>query len=98
VLSTLQGVQEAKFNAVEKIVDGEPVSELHWDSFELVSPGQLSPEEYDGFVRDTVNFLEYVGEPVKAKRESLGVWVILFLLVFTALAYLLKQEYWKDVK
>jgi len=98
VLSALQGVQEAKFNAVEKIVDGEPVSELHWDSFELASPGQLSPEEYDGFVRDTVNFLEYVGEPVKAKRESLGVWVILFLLVFTALAYLLKQEYWKDVK
>ncbi|MEY2715529.1 MAG: Cytochrome family, partial [Planctomycetota bacterium] len=25
-------------------------------------------------------------------------WVILFLLVFTGLAYLLKQEYWKDVK
>jgi ubiquinol-cytochrome c reductase cytochrome c1 subunit len=39
-----------------------------------------------------------VGEPVKAKRESLGVWVILFLLVFTTFAYLLKQEYWKDVK
>ena len=98
VLSALQGVQEAKFKAVKKVVDGETVAEQHWDSFELTSPGQLSPEEYDGFVRDTVNFLEYVGEPVKAKRESLGVWVILFLLVFTGFAYLLKQEYWKDVK
>jgi len=98
VLSALQGVQEAKFNTVEKVVDGKAVTELHWDSFELTTPGQLSPDEYDAFVRDTVNFLEYVGEPVKAKRESLGVWVILFLLVFTGLAYLLKQEYWKDVK
>jgi ubiquinol-cytochrome c reductase cytochrome c1 subunit len=98
VLSALQGVQEAKFKTVETVVDGQPVTELHWESFELSSPGQLSPDEYDAFVRDTVNFLEYVGEPVKAKRESLGVWVILFLLVFTTFAYLLKQEYWKDVK
>ena len=89
VLSSLQGVQTAKFS------ESEPIQ---WESFELVEPGQLSPEAYDDFVRDTVNFLEYVGEPAKAKRQSLGVWVILFLLVFTGFAYLLKQEYWKDVK
>jgi ubiquinol-cytochrome c reductase cytochrome c1 subunit len=58
----------------------------------------LTPEQYDEFLRDTVNFLEYAGEPVKAKREALGVWVMLFLLVFTALAWLLKREYWRDVK
>ena len=98
VLSALQGVQEAKFAVVEKTVDGEKVAESHWESFELATPGQLSPEEYDAFLRDTVNFLEYAGEPAKAKRQSLGVWVILFLLVFTGFAYLLKQEYWKDVK
>ena len=89
VLSSLQGVQTAQFS------EGEYPQ---WDSFELVEPGQLSPEAYDDFVRDTVNFLEYVGEPAKAKRQALGVWVILFLLVFTGFAYLLKQEYWKDVK
>jgi len=89
VLSSLQGVQTAQFS------EGEYPQ---WESFELVEPGQLSPEAYDGFVRDTVNFLEYVGEPAKAKREALGVWVILFLLVFTGFAYLLKKEYWKDVK
>ncbi|MBM4191502.1 MAG: cytochrome c1 [Gammaproteobacteria bacterium] len=98
VLSALQGVQEAKFRTVERAVDGETLTERQWDSFELSSLGQLSPEEYDAFVRDTVNFLEYVGEPVKAKREALGIWVILFLLVFTGLAYLLKQEFWRDVK
>jgi len=89
VLSSLQGVQTAQFS------EGEYPQ---WESFELVEPGQLSPEAYDDFVRDTVNFLEYVGEPAKAKRQALGVWVILFLLVFTGFAYLLKKEYWKDVK
>ena len=61
-------------------------------------PGKLSAAEYDDFLRDTVNFLDYVGEPAKAKRISLGVWVVLFLLAFTGIAYLLKSEYWKDVK
>ena len=89
VLSSLQGVQTAEFS------EGDY---RQWESFELVEPGQLSPEAYDDFVRDTVNFLEYVGEPAKAQRQSLGVWVILFLLVFTGFAYLLKKEYWKDVK
>jgi ubiquinol-cytochrome c reductase cytochrome c1 subunit len=42
-------------------------------------------------------FLDYTGEPVKAKRQSLGVFVILFLLAGFAFAYLLKKEYWKDV-
>ena len=64
---------------------------------ETMTPGALSPEEYDGFVRDIANFLDYAGEPVKAKRESLGIYVMLFLLVGFVLAYLLKKEYWKDV-
>ena len=36
--------------------------------------------------------------PHKAKRQSLGVWVILFLLMFTAFTWFLYKEYWKDVK
>jgi ubiquinol-cytochrome c reductase cytochrome c1 subunit len=64
---------------------------------EPLYPGTLTPEKYDEFVRDITNFLDYAGEPIKAKRQSLGVFVILFLLVFFAFAYLLKREYWKDV-
>ena len=60
--------------------------------------GGLTPEEYDSAIRDLVNFLAYSGEPMKLERESLGVRVLLFLLVFIGLAYFLKQEYWKDVK
>ena len=59
--------------------------------------GRLDAAQYDGFVRDTVNFLDYVGEPSQAARVDIGIWVVLFLLVFTWLAWLLKQEYWKDV-
>ncbi len=45
-----------------------------------------------------MNFLDYVGDPQQAMRHAMGVWVVLFLLVFTWLAWLLKREFWKDVK
>jgi len=60
--------------------------------------GKLTTEEYDQFVRDTVNFLVYVGEPAQLQRRSLGFPVIAFLIFFTVLAYAMKKEYWKDVK
>jgi ubiquinol-cytochrome c reductase cytochrome c1 subunit len=63
----------------------------------MISPGVLGAEDFDTFVRDTANFLDYVGEPAQAKRVHLGIWVVLFLLVFTWFAWLLKREYWKDV-
>jgi ubiquinol-cytochrome c reductase cytochrome c1 subunit len=86
VLSELEGVKRAVFKK-----DGE------FDHFEMLAPGRLTQAEYEAFVRDTVNFLDYVGEPAQAARRSLGVWVVLFLLVFSWLAWLMKKEYWKDV-
>lgn len=94
VLAHLQGVPEPRFEL--RTVGG--VAEQHLLGLEPATGGELSPAEYDEFVRDTVNFLDYMGEPVKAKRQKMGVWVVLFLLVFWAFAYLLKREYWKDVK
>lgn len=85
VLSELEGVKAAVFKNKQ------------FDHFVTVSPGQLSPEQFDGFVRDTVNFLDYAGEPAQADRRSIGVWVVLFLLTFTWMAWLLKKEYWKDI-
>jgi ubiquinol-cytochrome c reductase cytochrome c1 subunit len=60
-------------------------------------PGQLSDAQYDQTVADLVNFLDYVGEPVKQKRERLGFWVLAFLVLFFGLSYALKKEYWRDV-
>ncbi|MBL4822605.1 MAG: cytochrome c1 [Colwellia sp.] len=59
--------------------------------------GSLTTEEYDVLVRDLTNFLEYVGEPSKLERESMGVNVLIFLFIFFIVAYFLKKEYWKDI-
>lgn len=65
--------------------------------FDLVQPGSRSPEEFRQDARDIAAFLEYVGEPAALERRAYGIWVLLYLLLFTGLAWLLKQEYWKDV-
>ena len=91
VLWELQGTQEAIF---ETDAEGNEV----FERFVAVSPGQLSPAEYDAFVRDIVNFLDYISEPMQLERQAIGLRVIAFLLVFLVLAYLLKREIWKDVE
>lgn len=93
VLQPLQGLQKPVFK--DETIDGQHKMTLA--GLEPLYPGSLTPEKYDVFVRDITNFLDYAGEPIKAKRQSMGVFVILFLLVFLAFAYLLKREYWKDV-
>jgi ubiquinol-cytochrome c reductase cytochrome c1 subunit len=94
VLADLQGLQKPVF---KNEPDAHGSASMVLVGVEAMTPGAMKPEEYDQFVRDTVNFLDYAGEPIKAKRQSLGVFVILFLLVFFVFAYLLKKEYWKDV-
>jgi cytochrome c1 len=59
--------------------------------------GKLAPAEFDAVARDIVNFLYYVGEPMRLDRERIGVYVLLFLVVLFVLAWLLNREYWKDV-
>jgi ubiquinol-cytochrome c reductase cytochrome c1 subunit len=97
VLSALEGVKAAVYTTTKSTVDGKIVETKVFDHFDTVVPGSMSAEEFDGFVRDTVNFLDYAGEPAQADRRSIGVWVVLFLLTFTWIALLLKKEYWKDV-
>jgi len=94
VLYQLQGLQKPVF---KNIPDSGGSARMVLTGVEAMTPGAMKPEEYDQFVRDTVNFLDYAAEPIKAKRQSLGVFVMLFLLVFFVLAYLMKKEYWKDV-
>jgi ubiquinol-cytochrome c reductase cytochrome c1 subunit len=99
VLSELQGVQAATFQTIEqKGADGSVTTQQAFLKFDPGVPGSMTEAQYDEFIRDTVNFLDYVGEPAQLVRRSMGVWVILFLLAFSGIAYLLKQEYWKDVK
>ena len=66
--------------------------------YEYINKGTMTPTEYDKAMADLVNFLVYVAEPAQLDRYRIGFWVILFLGVFSFIAFLLKSEYWKDVK
>ena len=61
-------------------------------------PGQMSAAEYDRYVGDLVNYLAYMAEPSQGDRKLWGTLVLFFLAGFFILAYLLKHEYWKDVR
>jgi len=45
-----------------------------------------------------VAYLQWMGEPVRHQRVRLGVWVLIFLGIFTVLAWRLNAAYWKDIK
>lgn len=62
-----------------------------------VQDGALSDGDYEDLVGDITNFMVYAAEPGRNHRIAVGVGVMLFLLLFTVLAYFLKVEYWKDV-
>lgn len=89
VLWQLQGIQKPVWSnhGRQRVIE----------DLELASPGLQSPQEYDRTVRDLVTFLDYVSEPSKLKRKDIGIWVMLFLVLFTLAAYALKVEYWRDV-
>jgi ubiquinol-cytochrome c reductase cytochrome c1 subunit len=90
VLWELQGTQHAVWET-----DAHGKAEIK--NFELLKPGKQSAEAYDQTVRDIVNFMTYMAEPAALQRQAYGHWVILFLAIFTFLAWLLKAEFWRDV-
>ena len=95
VLWELQGYQKANFESHEND-DGSTTTTFI--GFEQLSPGSMSAEEYDDFVRDTTNFLAFIAEPIRQDRRKLGVWVIMFLIFFFVIAAQLKKAIWKDVE
>jgi ubiquinol-cytochrome c reductase cytochrome c1 subunit len=97
VLWELQGVRSAKF--VEEKDPHDPSKTEHkFAGFEQIKPGKLSAIEYDNATADLVGYLQWMSEPAQNTRKRLGVWVLLFLGLFTVLAWRLNASYWKDVK
>jgi len=66
--------------------------------WETLSEGAQSRPQYDATVRDLVNFLAYVGEPAALERKAWGIVVLFVLGILFVLTWLLKKEFWKDVK
>ncbi|MCV6614514.1 MAG: ubiquinol-cytochrome c reductase, partial [Cellvibrionaceae bacterium] len=59
--------------------------------------GSMNAEEYEKAVYDLVNFMEYLAEPAALERQRIGVYVLLFILVFGLFSYLLARDYWRDI-
>jgi len=97
VLWELQGQRSAKF--AEQKDPHDPTRSVHtFAGFEQIAPGTMTPGEYDESVGDLVAFLQWMSEPAQGLRVRLGVWVLLFLAIFTVIAWRLNASYWKDVK
>ena len=93
----LQGQRAAKF--AEEKDPHDPSKTVHrFAGFEQHTPGTLSPQQYDEAVADLVAYMQWMGEPAQNDRVRLGVWVLLFLALFTVIAWRLNAAYWKDVK
>ena len=82
VLWELQGQRAARFVEVKDPHD--PNKTVHrFDGYEQLTPGQFTSVQYDEAAGDLVAFLQ---------------WVLIFLGLFTVIAWRLNAVYWKDVK
>ncbi len=59
--------------------------------------GEQTAEEFDKTVYDLVNFMSYMGNPVKLESQAIGTKVLIFLAIFFVFAFALKKEYWRDI-
>jgi len=93
----LQGQRIAKF-VEEKNPHEEGQVTHRFEGFETTSKGTLSEHDFDEAVADIVAYMQWMGEPAQHTRTRIGVWVLLFLAVFTVIAWRLNAAFWKDVK
>ncbi len=83
----LQGVREPIYNEHHAVTG--------WTQ---VTPGTMTPLEYDQAVGDLVGYLQWMAEPAQNTRVRIGVWVLAFLLGLTFVTWRLNAVFWKDVK
>ncbi|MFV0482061.1 MAG: c-type cytochrome [Campylobacteraceae bacterium] len=44
-----------------------------------------------------INYMESVGDSKKAERQKIGIYMMIFFVVFSVIAYMWKREVWKDL-
>ncbi|MFA6628257.1 MAG: c-type cytochrome [Sulfuricurvum sp.] len=47
--------------------------------------------------KEVIAYMEEIGDSKKAERETLGLWVMAYMVVFAFLAYMWKRKIWKEV-
>lgn len=95
VLYEEQGVQALQVTEKTNDITGDKVETR---KLVIEKPGTMTPLEYDRYVGDLVNYLVYMSEPAQVERKLWGIVVLFVLAGFAIVAYLLKREYWKDVR
>jgi ubiquinol-cytochrome c reductase cytochrome c1 subunit len=94
VLWELSGERKPLFDTKEE--HGHKVQVFK--GWQQVTPGTMSPLQYDQAMADLVGYMQWMAEPAQNTRVRVGVWVLLFLLMFTFIAWRLNASFWKDIK
>ena len=94
VLWELQGEREPQFDVIK--TDGRETQVFK--GWKQITPGTLTPAQYDQSIANLVGYLQWMGEPGQNTRVRIGVWVLLFLGVFTVIAWRLNAAFWKNVR
>jgi ubiquinol-cytochrome c reductase cytochrome c1 subunit len=94
VLWELQGAREPQYDYKEEHGHKVPV----FKGWKQITPGTMTPLQYDQAMGDLVGYLQWMGEPAQNTRIRVGVWVLIFLLGLTFVAWRLNAAFWKDVK
>ncbi|MGH6638752.1 MAG: cytochrome c1 [Polaromonas sp.] len=94
VLWELQGERKPVY--MQKEEHGHKVS--IFKGWQQVTPGAMTPLQYDQAMGDLVAYLQWMGEPAQNTRVRVGVWVLIFLLGLTFITWRLNAAFWKDVK
>ena len=94
VLWELQGDRQPIFETVKSHGHDTQV----FKGWKQVTPGTMTPEQYDRSIANLVGYLQWMAEPAQNTRVRIGVWVLLFLGVFTVIAWRLNAAFWKNVR
>ena len=94
VMWEMQGERRPVFDKVES--HGHAIEVFK--GWEQISPGTMTPQQFDQNMGDLVSFLQWMAEPAQNTRIRVGVWVLLFLVMAVVFVWRLNASYWKDVK
>ena len=95
VLAAQQGLLQPVY---ETKGEGEDARQVLVDLEAPARPGTMSEEDFEQEMRDLTAFMVYMAEPAALLRAHYGPYVLAFLFLFTLIMYLLKKEYWRDIK
>jgi len=93
-----QGVQVLTKRGKELLQGANYSMPHYYNVLELIHAGSQTPAQFDQDTLDLVTFFVYAADPGHTFRIHLGVWVILFLVIFLILTIFLKRNYWKDIE